>query len=301
MKKYKYFSPILALILASMLWGLNPPLLKLGVETIPPAILLSIRFLIASLILLPFAIKTWRPLKAKDMCVMILGSVMFVSLASLALNLGLARTASINAAILGLLGPLLLCVLSVQFLKERLSIKTLTGIFVAFIGSIIIIGRPWESAGASLTGNLLILISVFCFVISTLIFKPLANKMSVYQSTFCCFFFGVLPVAAYSLTQLHSWDIQATTRSSIYGAIGSLAVVLGANFLFFYAIRYKKAQSLGVYDYLQSVTTIVAAWIILAEKPSLHFVVGAVFVVAGLYIAEFSKNRKLRPPNFTRQ
>jgi O-acetylserine/cysteine efflux transporter len=154
MTKQKSILPLLALIVSSMLWGLNPPFIKLGVETIPPVIFLSMRFLLASLIMLPFAIKTWQPLKAKEMYLLILGSVMFVSVASLALNLGLARTNSINAGVLSLLGPLLLCILSVQFLKEKLSAKTLIGIMVAFAGSLVIIGRPWESAGASLTGNL---------------------------------------------------------------------------------------------------------------------------------------------------
>lgn len=294
MAKQKLLLPTLAVVLSSILWGLNPPFIKLGVETIPPVIFLSIRFLIASLVMLPFAIKTWRPLKTKDMCLLILGSVIFVSIASLTLNLGLARTNSINAGVLTLLGPLLLCILSVQFLKERLSVKTLVGIFVAFAGSIVIIGRPWDGSGASLTGNLLILISVLCFVLSTLIFKPLTDKVSTYQATFASFFFGVLPAAAYSLTQLNDWDIHAVTPASIHGLIGSIVIILGANFLFFYALHYKKAQDVAVYDYLQSVTTIVAAYFILAEHPSSNFIAGTLLVFAGIYLAEFSKNRKWR-------
>lgn len=301
MAKQKSLLPVLALIAASILWGFNPPLIKLGVETIPPVIFLSIRFLAASLVMLPFAIKTWKPLKSKDLYLMILSSVIFVSVASLALNLGLARTTSINAAVLGLLGPLLLFVLSVEFLKERMSLKTLIGVLVAFVGSLVIIGRPWESSGANLTGNLLIVISVLCFVVSTLLFKPLTNKTSTYQATFCCFFFGVLPAAAYSLTQLHSWNIQSTTAASVNGLIGSLVVILGANFLFFYGLLHKKAQSVGIYGYLQSITTIVAAWFILAERPSARFALGTALVFLGLYLAEFSKSRKLHLPFLNRR
>lgn len=182
--------------------------------------------------------------------------------------------------------------LSVEFLKERLSVKTLTGIFVSLVGSIIIIGKPWEGSLGSadeLTGNLFIVMAVLSSVIGTIIFKPLIKKTSSYQATFMSLFFGIMPIALYALTQLSSWDVQATSSKSIWGLVLSTIIIIISNFLFFYALKRKKVQSTGVYSYVQPVSTIIAAWFILAERPSPTFTIGASLVFLGVYLAELHK------------
>ena len=42
--KQKVVLPILALIFANILWGVNYPMIKLGIATIPAVIFLTIRF-----------------------------------------------------------------------------------------------------------------------------------------------------------------------------------------------------------------------------------------------------------------
>jgi drug/metabolite transporter (DMT)-like permease len=289
--------PIIALTISFSLAGVNTVLIKMGVATIPVPIFLSIRFLAAALLLLPFAVYTWKPLKRKDVLLLVLNSFFYITFSSLALNIGLTKTTASNAAIIWLLAPLLLFILSASFLKERLSLKTFLGIIVALVGSLIIIGRPWEggaNGSVGLTGNLFIVIAAFCQVISTLIAKPLTKKTSAYQLTFMSIFPGIVPVALYALTQLHSWNIHATTAKSIEGLVyGTINIVI-VDFLFFYALRYKRAQDTGVYIYLDPIATLVAAWFLLSERPSTVFILGSAFVFLGIYIAEFSHSRKLR-------
>lgn len=292
-KKQKTIVPVLALILAYVTWGVNLPMLKLGLESFPVPIFMSIRFLIASLILLPFAIRTWKPLKRRDFYLMIISSVISISLGSVALNIGLTKTSSIDAAIIGLLGPLVLYILSVEFLKERLSFKTLFGILIAFGGSIIIIGKPWDGGGMTvLIGNLFVVISMLCGVIDTLIFKPLMNKTSAYQATFMNLFFGILPVTVVAITQFGYWNVHDITSRSMVGLVVSTAGILVANFLFFFALRYKKVQVVGIYQYIKPVITIIVAWFVLAERPSLKFAVGAGLVFLGIYLSEVHLSSK---------
>lgn len=294
MAKQKYLLPILALTVANILWGMNAVLIKMGLESIPVPIFMSIRFLTASLVLLPFAIRTWKPLKRRDFLLLVLCSILYISFSALALNIGLSKTNSINAAIISMLGPLLLFILSAQFLKERLSLKTFIGIMVAFAGSLVIIGQPWETSLGGLTGNLFILISVLCGVIGTILFKPLIKKTSTYQATFMSLFFGIWPITAYGLTQLRTWDIQTTTLRSLTGLIFSTIAIIAANFLFFYALNRKKVHSTGSYTYIQSTATIITAWLILAEQPSPKFVFGAALVFIGVYLTELHTARHPR-------
>ncbi len=293
MRKQKVVLPILALVLASILWGSNTVFIKVGVSSIPVPIFIASRFMVASIILLPLAIRTWRPIDLKGILLLSLSSLFYMGLSALALNIGLSKTSASNAAVIYLLEPLILLVLSASFLKERLSLRTFIGICTALAGSMIIIGKPWATGGngTELTGNLLVAIAAFCFAISTLICKPLASKVSMEQLTFLSLFPGTIPVTVYVLTRLHGWDISTVTTASWRAWIASTIAVIFANLLFFFALNYKKALDTGVYQYLEAVTAIVVAWMLLAERPGLNFYIGSVLVFTGLYLSEFYKLR----------
>jgi drug/metabolite transporter (DMT)-like permease len=291
MAKQKSILPIIALIIASILWGSNTVFIKIGVASIPVAIFIALRFLAASLIILPFAIKTWKKLRVKELLLLSLSSVFYISLSSSALNMGLTKTSAINASIIYLLEPILLLILSASFLKERLSLIMFIGICVSLVGGLIIIGRPSEGSvgGAELVGNLLVALAAFCFVISTLICKPLAHKVGAYQLTFMNLFPGALLIGIYATFTFGNWNIAATTSDSWQALIASILAVVVANFLFFYALSRKKAMETGIYQYLEAVATIVVAWILLKERPSSNFIIGASLVFIGIYFAEFYK------------
>lgn len=282
---------MIALALASMLWGANTVFIKIGVSSIPVPVFLAGRFLVASAILLPLAIRTWKPLSVKLFLLLSLSSVFYISLSALALNIGLTKTSASNAAIIYLLEPIILLVLSASLLKERINAWTFIGICVALTGSLIIIGKPWlnVSGGSEVEGNLLIVIAAFCFAATTLICKPLAKRVSVEQLTFMNLFPGTLPIGLYALARLHNWNIAATTNASWRALIASIVSVVFANLLFFFALGYKKAQDTGVYQYLEAISTIIVAWILLSERPTLGFVFGTILVFLGVYLAEFFK------------
>ena len=296
MAKQKHLLPILALILANILYGINIPMIKLGLETIPVTIFMSVKFLTASLILLPFALKTWKPLKRRELMLMILSSLFFITFTALAINIGLQYAPSINWGVISILSPLVLCILSVEFLKEHVSLKAFIGTLIAFGGAAVIIGKPWEAALSDqsvLLGNVLFIAAMLGGVISTLIAKPILKKMSSYQAAFIYVFVGILPIAAFSITQFKGWDIHEVSTSSYIAVIYGIVAVTLANFLHIYGLRYKAAHSVGIFHYIEPIVIIIAAWFILGEHPSLKFAVGAILVFIGIYLAEIRLPQKL--------
>lgn len=296
MPKQRVVLPIVALTVSSVLLGADTVFIKMGVASIPVAIFMTMRFLGASLFLSPPAIRNWRPLTFKAFLLASLASLFYVSLSSLALYIGLTKTTASNSAIIYLLGPLILLVLSAAYLKERLTARTFFGICMALAGSLIIIGKPWASAGSGseLVGNLLMVIAVFCVTISVVICKPLVKQVSIQQLTFLYMFLGILPIAIYALGQFHNWDVALTTTSGWVGLVGSTLSVVLAKPLFFFALKYKKAMDTGVYQYIESVATIALAWVLLAERPTPNFILGATLVFLGVCLAEFSNITKKR-------
>lgn len=289
MIKRIYIFPIFALVAANVLWGVNSVFIKIGVESIPPAIFVALRFLAASLIILPFAIRVWRPMRQKDFLLLVLSSVFYITLSAFALNLGLAKTSASNTSIIWLLMPPLLFVLAVTFLKEKLNPRALVGILIALAGALLIISRPEEGSATgpeALAGNLLIVIAVFCYAISMLICKPIMKRVGAWQVTFMNIFPGSLLIALYALTQLDMWNVSATTSRSYVALVLSTLAVVVANALFFYALRRKTVQSTGSYQYIDPFATLAAAWLLLSERPSPLFALGATLVFIGLYVVE---------------
>lgn len=289
MAKQKNLLPVIALVCASILWGINIPLVKLGLRSLPVTIFISVKFLAASLILLPFALKTWKPLSKVTWALIVLSSLLTMTAGAVLLNVGLQYAPSINYGIIDLLAPLLLSVLSVQFLKERMNLRSVIGVIVAFAGAAIIIGKPWEVSFNSQTvifGNILFFASMLSGVIADLIFKPILKRFSPYQITFLCLFIGTLPIVPFALMQLRNWSYHSVTSGGYTALIYGIIAMPLANLFFFYGLKYKKAHSVAIFSYITPVVIVIAAWFILAERPSLKFALGAGLTFVGIYLAE---------------
>lgn len=293
-RKQKLLIPIIALVIANILWGLNTIFLKLSLETIPPALNVSTRMILASLILLPFAMKSWKKLKKTDLLRFILASIFAVTLSGLAMNIALGTASAFSSAAIWLLSPVFLLVLSASVLKEKINPRTFLGIAVALLGSFVIIGRPVGglSSDAVMLGSLLIVLAVIFDCIGILLAKPLMKKVGPYQATFLCLFPGAVPVLIYALANLQNWTVTDVSQSSAVAFALSTAAIVIANLLFYYALKHKQAHKTGIYGYLDPAFTVIAAWFILSERPNLGFIIGTTLIIVGIYLAELHKKHR---------
>lgn len=278
---------VIALILAEVLWGINKPVIKLGLETIPLPVFLSVTVLCSALLILPLALRDWKKLKARDYAILAIGSVISITVGNVALLMGLQHVPVVNASLIGLFGPLLLFVFSIQFLKEKLSLQALMGVLVAFAGAAIIIGKPWAIQGSNSTmavGNLLLILSVTSDIIGTLVTKSVLKRGGMYQVTFIHLFIGILPIALFSLPLLYTLSPGNTGTNGYIAIAANIGLITFANCLFMYGLKRKKAQEIGVFTYVSPIATIVAAWLILGETLTMQITGGALLIFIGIYL-----------------
>ncbi len=293
-KNKKLTSAFLALSFAEILWGINVPIIKLGLETVFLPVFLSVTLLGAGFMTIPFARRYWKPIRRKDYFLLIIGSVISISLGNAVLLMGLQRIPSLNASLISLLGPFLLFILSAEFLKERLSFRTFLGILIAFAGAAIVVGKPWESGASDqmAIGSLLVVLSVFCNVIGTLIFKPLLNRVHPYQLSSLHLIWGAVPIAVYALPYLYVLAPGRAGRNGYLAIFLNIVLITVANCLFYFGLKRKKAQEVGIFTYLHPVATATAAWFILSEAPGQKTIIGAALIFLGIYYAEIRKTPK---------
>lgn len=135
-------NPILALIIANIIWGGASPIFKFALENIPPFTLAFVRFFFASFFFLPFIFKYRSQMTWKNIWQICLTSFFGITLNIAAFFLGLKRTESINAPIIASAGPVFIFLLSVVFLKEKANRKLFGGMLIALLGVLVIILSP---------------------------------------------------------------------------------------------------------------------------------------------------------------
>lgn len=296
-QKNKYLLPIFALIFAQVFWGINTPVIKLGLETVPLPIYHSVTILGASLLLLPMAIKNWKPLALKYYFILIIGSILTISVGNILLLMGLQKTPSVNAPLIGLMQPILLVLLSVHILKEKFSLKTFAGIIISFTGALLILGEPWNWSGSSkdlLIGNVLLILSVLCSATSVLICKSVVKRANEYQVVFVELFVGILPTVIFALFTLTSMNLSSIDSIGVQAMAFNIFAVAAANYLFMYGLKRKKVQQVGMFSYIHPVVTAFSAWVILSEVPSSKIAIGGVLICIGIILSE-ARNINLNP------
>ena len=285
-------NPIVALIIANIIWGAASPIFKFSLENIPPFTLAFIRFFFASFLFLPFTLKYLKQLTRKNIFEIVVSSFFGITVNISAFFLGLAKTTSINAPIIASAGPVFIYLLSLIFLKEVMNRKVLLGMIIALLGVLFIIFSPILFDGNSFQfgefqGNLLFLIATLGAVFNTILNKDILRKVHPLPLTYVGFIFGAFTFLPFMLGELQSWNFSQLDMKGwtgiIYGILLSSAI---AYFLFNYAMSKLNAQEVGIFTYIDPVAAIIIAIPLLGEVPSVYFVAGSMLVFGGIFIAE---------------
>ena len=282
--------PILALIIANIIWGAASPIFKYSLENISPFTLAFLRFLIASCLLYPFIHKKLKmsDLKNKWLWLFSLCATTFnISFYFLALQ----RTVSINAPIIASAGPIFILIGSIIWLREKPKIHVILGLILSLIGIIFIILEPIINHGVAteIIGNLLLIAATISAAIQVLVGRKILTHENAIPFTFWVFFIGTITFLPLMLIEyIKDPGILAVIDSrGLTGIIfGGLFSSLAAYILYHWAIARMQAYKVSVFAYLDPVVAILIAIPLLGEKITSPFLIGSVLVFSGIYIAE---------------
>lgn len=280
---------IIALIVANIIWGAGAPIFKWSLQNIHPFTLAFLRFSIASILILPFALKDLKVEKrdiSKIFLLSFFGVTVNISFYFLALN----QTASINAPIISSASPIFIIIASFFFLKEKLKLKNILGSLIGLSGILIIVISPIIERGidASVIGNIFLIISTLAYIIYFILTKEIDGKHKPIALAFYSFIIGAftfLPMLVQEVSIfgfLKDLNMQGII-GIIFGAIFSSSI---AYFLFYWGMQKLTASEAGLFAYLDPVMAVLIAIPLLGEVPTITYIIGSIFIFAGIYIAE---------------
>ena len=288
----------LGLSLATLGWASAFIAGKFVLAEMTPLAAATWRYAIATLVLLPFAVRAGRERRATprgghaglSAAIVPLGlMVLFGGVAYPWLFLGaLARTSATNTSLLIALNPVLTLVLT-PIIGEPFERRRLIGAAIAFAGAVLVIsgGHPSRLAGLELnTGDLLALIAAGCWAIFNIASRPVVGRLApsiVNSIIYTGGFFALLFLARgeHPLGQLlgASWLAIAGIA-----AMALLSSVLAGQF-FLIGVRTAGVGAAVVFVYLVPVLTAVLSAAILGEHLTIAQAAGGSAVLGGLWLA----------------
>jgi len=285
-------NPYLAIIIANVIMGMTAPIMKMGLEEIPPFILGFVRFASASILLAPFVITRWQPLSKRNWLILILAGVFGIGLAIGLAFLGLKRTQSIVGPIISSSGPVILYVIAILFLNEKFNLKKFYGMFIALGGVLLIIFAPLILNGTGThhreyIGNLLMFGATIFGVLHSFLIKKLSGKIDVLQISLVVYVSGALTMLPFTFSEMQSWSYEEVTIRGWFALLfGIFFVSLGAYTLIHYALTKIAASDVGMFVYMDPVIALLIAWPLLGESPDIFYFLGSILVFGGIYLAE---------------
>ncbi len=293
------------LLTNSLLWGIAPGIIKIGLEEVHPFVYLYYRHLICAVFVLIYFIISGNLRKAFNIFKSPLNLIVMFLLTPGILIVqfyGIKMTSSAEASIAIATAPLFAAVLGSRYLKEKVTKNEKIGTLIAFIGIIALALLGGEASEIPLQQNIagvsLILMSALIWAGGNILYKKIP-KEDRFMVSLDSFFMSVITFFLIFLV----WDwtliipqaVSAPTFWSImYMAIpGSLVAFIFVQM----GMSLIEVSEATMFTYLQPVWGVPFAIFFLGEHFDLIMFLPIAIIVVGMYVnikdkLKFMKNRR---------
>jgi drug/metabolite transporter (DMT)-like permease len=276
----------LAVVTFCLIWSSAYSVAKLALYDCPPLMLLTVRFLLAGLIVIGAAalFGDWRRLTRRDAAALILLGVLNYPL-YLGLNYyGMQSLPAGLSALIVSANPVLTALLAAVFLDERMTWRKSWGLLLGAGGVAFVLGSRLHAGLASPVGIAFTLGALLSLVIGTILFKRLAPNGSLWIGNGIQNLAGGLAVAPFAFTFERVGDIVPTTTFLLALAYSVVFVSIGAYLLWFHILKVSGATAASSYHFLMPPLGILFGWLILGERVELADIFGILPVALGIYL-----------------
>ncbi len=282
----------IALFLTTFIWGGNAVITKISLEGLPPLPLIAIRFLIASLISLPFFLRSIHKI---DRVIFIdgcwLGFLMFIGF--VAQTVGLVYTSASHSAFITSMMVIFTPIFQWVLLKQPPKPQNIAGIVVVF-GGLWLLTAP-AGGGFNLGDGLTLL----CAAIFGFYLIELDRLSKDTQSLFLLAFLQMASCAVYACVTVMVWPFESghliVTKNDILGL--AYLVVMATLVTTYTQVRYQRdttpTRAATIFT-IEPVWAAILGYILLEERLGLFGIVGGGLIIVGILISLYSKSVYVR-------
>jgi len=276
-------------LLAVLIWSVNAIVSKMSAAAIDPAAISFYRWLLALLVLTPFALPgVWRHRQQiarswwKLLVLGLLGMVLYQSLAYYAAH-------SVSALFMGILNaliPLLTVLLSVGVMRLAPTVGILLGSLLSFCGLVWLVsaGQPAQLLSHGLgKGEMMMFAASASYALYGVLTKRWAIPLPNWQSLWVQIFFGVLLLTP---NFLMAPDVSLNAQNIPLVLFAAIPASVIAPFLWIQGVMRMGASTASIFMNLVPIFTAIIAVTFLHESlHSYHFIGGGI-TLAGVILAQ---------------
>jgi drug/metabolite transporter (DMT)-like permease len=297
-----------------VIWGANYSVIKRAFEEIPPQVFNAIRMALASCVFLitirvaqrrarladsQLSATFYTPFKLTrrdriDLCWLgLVGHWMY----QLFFVGGVALTSVSNGALIIGATPVAIATVSALFGRERIGALHWIGAAVSVAGIYFVVGRAASFGGATLAGDLLVMVSVACWTTYTLGAARLLKRHSPLYVTGMTMAIGAVPYVLQASPQIlrMNWDgVSAWTWMAL--VLSALLALCLSYLIWYMAVQRIGPARTSVYSNLVPIVAIAVAVIWLGEPLTPAKLTGAALVLTGVFLTRLGRKMPAAEP-----
>lgn len=278
----------ISLVLAATFWGLNFAVTKYAAASIPPLLLVALRFTVGGLLLL-LVLRILEPksrLRRKDLIPMAALGCFGVATAQTGFTFGVSLSSAGSTGLIFATAPVWGLLLGAMLGLERPTWKGVIGVGLSIVGVALVVLDGLTSGHASLVGDLLVLIAAVCVGAYAVLSMPLLQRHTPLAVATYPVLFGIPVLLLLSSPQLLSlqWEnVGAGPWAALaYSAVFATAFTFSA---WQRGISRIGANRVLVYQYLITIVGVTSGIVFFGETLGINKIAGGIVILLGVYLA----------------
>ncbi len=273
-----------ATMLAGLLFGTSVPVIKLGLNFIPPDTFVTLRFSFASALVLLLQRRGWVQRELfKSKQIWIIG---FINALGYVLQFqGQLIISSSNAALIISTAALMIPVLSLVYMHERMGMRKTAGVLSGFIGIVLLVtrGQAVNLRSSEVLGDFLILGTAVTIALVFVLSKDLVEKKGGRPVTG-----GMVLVTAMLLLPTVAFDLSASINLApialFYVVFLAVFATVGAYYFFMKGLESVSPTISSIILPIEVVVAITLSVVIFGDPFNLYSGTGAFLIIAGVVL-----------------
>jgi drug/metabolite transporter (DMT)-like permease len=218
---------------------------------------------------------------------LLLGAVFGIALNQLSFFKGLSMTTPISASVIMVSSPILVLSFSAIILRERVTKRKLSGIFIGMIGAVVLIvfGKEMGSSSDATLGNLLIFVNATSYSLYLILIKSLTRKYQPITLAKWLYLLGLFMVIPFGIQEFNLIQWQGIPEGILW-RIGFIVVFTSflTYLLNLFAIRKLLPTTLSIFIYLQPVIATSYALFMGSDSLNLIKLMSTLLIFTGVFL-----------------
>jgi drug/metabolite transporter (DMT)-like permease len=285
----------------SVIWGVNFSVIKIALREFDPLAFNAIRFVLASLTLFVFLrLSGAVPFPARRHW----GRVIFLGfLANIVYQLlfiyGVQATLAGNAGLVLATTPVWTLILASVLGREHHGFPVWGGVLATLGGMVLVVLGGDGGAGLGeglLMGDLMLVLAAITWAAYTVGTQALTREYGALAVTSWTLWVGTIGLVALGGPSLWSLDLPAISRIGWMGVVYSGVLAIAVAYLIWnYGLEHIGGPRTAAFSNLVPVVALITAALWLGEDPGPTQVVGAIIIIAGVWVARMAGGTDVEP------